>query len=82
IDPLKSIGRFLGYGLAGAVALSLGILFAVLAILRGLQSETGDHLNGSWTWVPYAVALVVSLAVVGLAVWAISKPNRARGARS
>lgn len=82
IDPLKSIGRFLGFGLAGAVLLALGMLFAALAILRGLQTETGARLTGSWNWVPYVAAFAVSVLTVGLAVRAIAKPNRATEARS
>lgn len=74
VDPLKSIGRFLMWGVAGSVLLALGVLFASLAVLRGLQHETGRHLTGSWTWVPYAVALVVDAVVVALALRAIKKP--------
>lgn len=76
IDPFKAIGRFLAFGMAGAVVLSLGVLFAVLAILRGLQTETDDHLTGSLTWVPYVVAFVLSAVIVAVAVRAITKPNR------
>lgn len=82
IDPLKSIGRFLGFGMAGALLLGLGLVFTGLAILRGLQEETGAHLTGSWTWVPYVVALVISAVVIALSIRAISKPNRTSGARS
>ncbi|CAN5785123.1 hypothetical protein BH10ACT1_BH10ACT1_09980 [soil metagenome] len=81
IDPLKSIGRFLGFGVPGGLLVGLGVLFAALAILRGLQTETGEHLTGSLTWVPYSVALVVSAGVVALAVRAI-KPHDADEARS
>lgn len=76
IDPLKTIGRFLGYGLAGAVCLGLGLLFFALAVLRGLQHETDQHLTGSLTWVPYLIALVVCAVVVAVAVRTITKPNR------
>lgn len=76
VDPLKSIGRLLKFGIPGALLLSLGVVFAALAILRGLQTETGAHLTGSYTWVPYLVALVVSALIVGLSVRAISKPNK------
>lgn len=79
IDPLRSIGRFIGFGMAGALLLGLGLVFTGLAILRGLQDETGAHLTGSWTWVPYLVAFVVSAVVIALAVRAIAKPNRASG---
>ena len=76
IDPLKSIGNFLKWGLPGAVLLSLGLLFGGLAILRGLQTETGDSLTGSWTWVPYFAALVFCVLTAVLAAVAIRKPQR------
>lgn len=82
IDPLKSIGRFIGYGLGGAAALGLGTIFAILAVLRALQTETGSKLTGSLDWVPYLVAFLLSLVVVVVAVRAISKLNRAAEARS
>ena len=76
IDPLKSIGRFLAWGLVGAVLVILGTIFGVLAILRVLQQETGDHLTGSWDFVPYLVALVFAVLVVVLCIRSITKPNR------
>lgn len=81
IDPLKSIGRFLAFGLAGALLLAVGLVFGVLAILRVLQTQTGDHLDGNLSFVPYLVALVFSLVVAGLSVRAITKPNRTEEAR-
>lgn len=77
VDPLKSIGRFLGLGLAGAVLLAVGLVFGVLAILRVLQQETGAHLTGSWSFVPYLVAALFCIVVIGLCVRSITKPNRA-----
>lgn len=77
IDPLKSLGRFLGYGVGGSLALALGVLFGALAVLRGLQTETGDHLTGSWNFVPYLAALAFTAICAALAVAAIKKPIRA-----
>lgn len=77
VDPLKSIGRFLGLGIAGAVLLSIGLVLGVLAILRVLQNETGDALDGNLDFVPYLVAVVFSAIVVALCARAITKPNRA-----
>jgi hypothetical protein len=77
IDPLKSIGRYLKLGLGGAVLLTLGLVFGVLAILRVLQQETGAHLTGSWNFVPYLVATVFCILVIGLCVRSVTKPNRA-----
>ncbi len=76
LEPLKAIGSFLKWGLPGAVLLSMGLLFGTLAILRGLQTETGQHLTGSWTWLPYAAALLFAALTAALAAMAIRKPAR------
>lgn len=76
IDPLRTVGRFVGLGLVGAVLLSLGVLFAVLAIVRGIQQEGGSQVTGSWNFVPYLAALLVCVLVAGLTARAIKKPVR------
>lgn len=37
VDPLKTLGRYLGWGIGGAISLGLGVFFVALAGLRGLQ---------------------------------------------
>lgn len=76
VDPLKSIGRFLKLGIPGAVLLTLGLLFGVLAILRVLQAEAGIAPDGNFTWVPYFAALLFAGVGAGLAVVAIRRPGR------
>ena len=78
IDPLKSLGRFLGYGVPGSLLVSLGLLLLSLGMLRGLQRETGAHLTGSLSWVPYLITLVVTALLAFLAVRSIGRPNRVR----
>ncbi len=80
IDPLKSIGRFLAYGVAGALLLGMGIFFATLAILRGLQ--TNEHLQGSFTWVPYLLAFIMCAVVAAVAARTITKATKSAKARS
>jgi len=77
VDPLKSLGRFLSRGIGGAALLALGVLFGSLAVLRGLQEETGEHLTGSWDFVPYIAALGFTLVCSAAAVLAIKRPMRA-----
>ena len=77
LDPLKAIGNFLKWGLLGATFLTLGLLFGVLAVIRGLQTETGEHLTGSFTWVPYAAGLLFALVGLGLSALSIRKSARA-----
>ncbi|WP_426572935.1 hypothetical protein [Aquihabitans sp. McL0605] len=76
IDPVKMLGRFLGWGLAGSLALCLGIGFGALAIIRGLQTETGAHLTSSLNWVPYLVGLIFTGLAAAISIWFIKRPFR------
>lgn len=76
IDPLRSIGNFLKWGIPGAILLTVGLTYGVLALVRVLQQETGAHLSGSWNLVPYLAALLFVVVVLALCVRAITKPNR------
>lgn len=76
IDPLRSIGRFLGFGILGALLLSAGIFFGALALLRGLQSRDDTFLNGTWDFVPYLAAFVLVIALAAIAALAITRPFR------
>ncbi len=76
LDPLLMLKRFLTFGFAGSVALCLGFGFGALAIIRALQTETGDHLAGNLNWIPYLVGLLFTAAAAGLAVWFIKRPFR------
>jgi len=78
VDPLKSLARFVAWGVAGAVLLSTGGVLLALAAVRAAQAESGVHLHGSLTWVPYAGGLI--LAVVG-ATWSISRIFKGTGAK-
>ena len=71
LDPLRSLGRFVGYGLAGACFLIGGCLLIAVGSLRLLQSF--EPLTGFRSWVPY---LVISASMVGLALLAYSRIGR------
>ena len=76
LDPVKSLGRFIGFGMAGALLGSLGAVLLLLGGLRLLQTETGDTFDGNWTFVPYVVVLVVSAAIAGGAMKARGRGQR------
>lgn len=79
LEPLKGLGRFLAYGLAGSFAIAVGVLLGLVGVLRLLQDETGTHLAGDWSWVPYFVVSAVGAAVAGLAAWRITAgPGKAK----
>ena len=72
IDPLKSLGRYVGFGAAGGTCIGVGVLLLTGALLRGLQTidaiNQPDRLHGgTWSWVPYVGALVWMLLVAGVA---------------
>lgn len=73
IDPLKGVGRYLGYGALGALLGGIGVILLMLAGLRALQTETGDALDGNLSWLPYVIVLVVAGAMVAWAISRISK---------
>ncbi len=67
VDPLRRLGRFVAFGLAGAVLLGLGGVFLVVGVLRLLQEETGSAFDGNWSFVPYLITLAFAGVVVGVA---------------
>jgi hypothetical protein len=73
VDPLRNLGRFVGYGLAGMALLTLGTFLLGLALLRFIQTMTGDWADGFWSWVPYLPTVVFYGAVIGVAVSRIGK---------
>jgi hypothetical protein len=82
VDPLKGLGRYLGFGIGGAALLSLGFFFLTMSALRALQTETGDVFTGWLSAMPYLIVLVVAVLVAALAAMRISKGNaKGKGAR-
>lgn len=81
IGPIKELGRFVGAGVAGSLLLAVGLPLIVLGLLRAVQNETGDHLTGNLTWVPYLAALALSALFAALALYGMkrTKNRRARG---
>ena len=72
VEPLRGLGRFLYMGIAGSFFMAGGLLLILIGVLRLLQTETGSALTGDWSWVPYAVVVVLGIAVMGVAVWRIT----------
>ena len=72
LEPLRGLGRFLYMGIAGSFFLAGGILLILIGILRLLQTETGAALTGDWSWVPYAVVVVLGIGIIAFAAWRIT----------
>ena len=67
-DPLKGLGRYVGFGIAGALLMGTGFSFLAIGLLRALQGNPGWLFHGNWSWVPYAIDVVALVAIAGL-VW-------------
>jgi hypothetical protein len=76
LDPLKGLGRFMLFGVAGSVALAIGLVILSVAFLRLLQGETGSTFAGNWSWAPYLICTVAVVAVAAIAVRAVSRGQR------
>lgn len=76
LDPIKNLGRFVGYGLGGALLGSLGAVLLLLGGLRLLQTETGEAFDGNLTFVPYVLVLLVSGGIAAGAMKARSRGQR------
>ena len=68
IDPLKTLGRYLGFGLAGSMSIGLGLSLLLLALLRGLQ-QISTLQDPTWNWVPYLATGIAGLLLVALFMW-------------
>jgi hypothetical protein len=68
IDPLKTLGRYLGFGLAGSISIGLGLSLLLLALLRGLQ-QISTLQDPTWNWVPYLATGVAGMLLVALFIW-------------
>ncbi len=73
IDPLKGLGRFLAFGVSGAIALGVGLILLLLAGLRALQTQTGSTFTGNLSWAPYLITVAVGVLVIVVSVLRISK---------
>ena len=78
VDPLKGLVRYVLFGVAGSVVLGVGVILLLLALLRALQTETGDTFDGNWTADPYATTLAVAGVVAALALAGIGRRTSRR----
>jgi len=78
--PLRQLGRYIGFGIAGALLLGLGVLLLGVGGLRALQTETGDTFTGDWSWAPYGITFV-GLVMGGVVTWKARRTRRDRQER-
>lgn len=78
VVPIKSLGRFVAWGMAGAILLTTSFVVLLVAALRALQAETGDTFTGTWSFLPYFIVLAVAGSVAALAASRIGAASKKR----
>ena len=76
IAPLKQLGRYLGFGLAGSLLMFMGTFFVGLGVLRLMQSI---EVFGGSSWassLPYVIAIAVLMLIVALMALALSRAKK------
>lgn len=73
LDPLKGVGRWVGFGVAGSFLMTIGLVALSLAMLRALQEETDSTFTGNWSWAPHALTFAAVLLVIGALASRITK---------
>lgn len=69
-EPLKRLGRVIGFGIAGSLMLGVGVVFIATGLLRLLQHEGPNTFDGNWTFAPYMI-VIVALLGTAYAVYAL-----------
>ena len=64
IEPVKGVGRFIAFGVAGSLAIGIGLSLLALGLLRLLQREADDVFDGNWSFAPYLITVVVALVLL------------------
>jgi hypothetical protein len=73
VEPIKDLGRYLGYGVGGAALCGFGFVMLLLAALRALQTETGDLFEGDRSFYPYIIVIILALGAIAIAVTRIQR---------
>jgi len=81
VVPLQQLGRYVAFGLLGALLLGTGVVFLATSGLRALQTETGSTFTGNWSWAPYLIVTVAVLLGAALTWTARGKRKRREVAR-
>jgi hypothetical protein len=72
VGPIRGLGRFVGWGIAGGFLFAVGSVVMLVGVLRLFQTHTGAHFHGNLSWVPYSLTVVVGLLIAIGAVAAIA----------
>jgi hypothetical protein len=62
LGPLKGAGRWIAFAAGGALAVGIGMVLLMLAVLRLCQ----NYMHGAMSWAPYGITFVAGLVLIGM----------------
>jgi hypothetical protein len=71
-DPLTLLGKWVAFGVAGALLVAIGLGYLAFGLLRWLQSIDGLSGDTRNFW-PYLITFGGLLVCIGLAGWAMGR---------
>ncbi len=78
IEPLKTLGGYLAWGIAGSMCMALGAIFVGFGTLRFFQTQFDTFDGGGiGSVVPYVAAFVVLAILIGLFVMSFVRAKKA-----
>jgi hypothetical protein len=75
VQPLKNLGKRIGFGIAGSVLFSLGWFLMTLGAMRLLQTHSVPFV-GDWFMVHNWAVYFVGLALLGLGIYGVVRKIR------
>lgn len=81
LQPVKEMGRFAAYGALGSLFIGFGTVLMLLGALRYLQWQF-RVLDGSLSWIPYLIVVVLAAIVIVLTGWRIMSGTAKRRIKS
>lgn len=73
VGPLRGVGQWIAYGVLGALALGIGLLYVLVGLLRLLQTEWERSASGSLSWLAYLITLAVAILLLALTISRVKK---------
>ena len=73
LDPLRGVGRWLAWGILGAIALLFGAVVGLVGLLRFLQAELITQQGLSW--VPYFIVAIIAIGLIWFSLTRIARPS-------
>ncbi|MFT7648673.1 MAG: hypothetical protein ACI8Y4_003425 [Candidatus Poriferisodalaceae bacterium] len=72
VGPFKHVGKYIVFGVAGALCMAVAVILGMLALLRVLQTQTGLFDN-NLSFLPYTFTVLALGLVIGVTARAIAK---------